>query len=209
MIAALVCIHTEDELPRLFEKGGIDLEAFTSKSKRSIARKFKRLISKGHLLDVKVLEDCVRANLDDVTFEEAFRRTGKILNIVMASVNSRLPQTFNYLTTPNVLIRSAACGSASVFGLYDSVDLLAKDNDGKLFVWTPSAIKWESSFRNIESPANRLSELFNVNQFILSQAQPYIAPFLTISKNKNGKVEKIINFISSEMSFRFQQVIYT
>jgi TAG lipase/lysophosphatidylethanolamine acyltransferase len=80
------------------------------------------------------------------------------------------------------LIRSAACASVAVGSwLYKSVDLLAKDKEGNIFVWSPSRIKWTKAYLGVgerEAPEQRLSELFNVNHFILSQSQPYIAPFL-------------------------------
>jgi TAG lipase/lysophosphatidylethanolamine acyltransferase len=48
LIAALVCIHTEEELPKLFLEGGIDLAAFAVKGQRgSIRRKISRLLTKG------------------------------------------------------------------------------------------------------------------------------------------------------------------
>jgi TAG lipase/lysophosphatidylethanolamine acyltransferase len=105
LIAALICIHTKDELPNLFLPGGIDLQAFASKnSTGSIRRKITRLLTKGYLLDVKVLEDCVQSNLGDITFEEAFARTGMVLNItVSSSRKNEIPQVLNHLTSPNVV----------------------------------------------------------------------------------------------------------
>jgi TAG lipase/lysophosphatidylethanolamine acyltransferase len=108
LIAALICIHTKEELPTLFVPGGIDLQAFASKnSTGSIRRKITRLLTKGYLLDVKVLEDCVQSNLGDITFEEAYARTGMVLNItVSSSRKNEIPQVLNHLTSPNVVLRS-------------------------------------------------------------------------------------------------------
>ncbi|KAJ2984490.1 hypothetical protein HDV02_001087, partial [Globomyces sp. JEL0801] len=56
----------------------------------------------------------------------------------------------------------------------------------------------------------RLAELFNVNHFILSQAQPYIAPFLSKSPKSNSAmtniVHKALTFTSSEIRFRMTQL---
>lgn len=104
LIAALICIHTKEELPQLFEPGGIDLAAFAVKKKGSIKRKITRLFTKGYLLDIKVLEDCVEKNLGDITFEEAYNRTGMVLNIMVTSaLKTDTPRTFNHVTTPNVV----------------------------------------------------------------------------------------------------------
>jgi TAG lipase / lysophosphatidylethanolamine acyltransferase len=108
LIAALICIHTKEELPRLFVPGGIDLQAFASKnSTGSIRRKITRLLTKGYLLDIKVLEDCVQSNLGDITFEEAYSRTGMVSNIVVSSSRkNEIPKVLNHLTSPNVVIIS-------------------------------------------------------------------------------------------------------
>jgi len=67
-------------------------------------RRLQRLLEHGVLMDVKVLEDAVRDNVGDYTFEEAHVRSGRILNITVNS-NSKYesPRLFNYLTTPNVV----------------------------------------------------------------------------------------------------------
>ncbi|KAJ3277012.1 hypothetical protein HDV01_000064 [Terramyces sp. JEL0728] len=210
LIAALICTHCEEDLPNLFLPDGIDLKAFARKEKSgSIRRKITRLLTHGYLLDVKVLEDCVKANLGDITFEEAYNQTGMVLNITVASSRkNEIPSVLNYLTSPNVLIRSAACASTSMIGLYNSVDLLAKNKDGQIFVWSPTSIKWGNNSTDFDSPDQRLAELFNVNHMILSQAQPYIAPFLRKGPRITGRnfFQKILAFISSEIRFRMTQL---
>ena len=210
LIAALVCIHNDDELPSIFLPGGIDLRAFTNKGQKgSITRKISRFLKHGYLMDVKVIEDCVRSNLGDITFEEAFQKTHKVLNItVSSSRKDEVPRLLNYLTAPNVLIRSAACASVSAIGLYRFDDLLAKDQNGYIFVWNPSTVKWSTAYQKVESPEKRISELFNVNHFILSQASPYIAPFVASNKFKNDSEAfsgKLFNFITSEVKHRVNQ----
>jgi TAG lipase/lysophosphatidylethanolamine acyltransferase len=70
LMAALICTKTDDELPKLFTIGGIDLKAFsTLRPGGSIQRKIIRLFTEGYLLDVTVLEECIKANLKDMTFE--------------------------------------------------------------------------------------------------------------------------------------------
>lgn len=45
--------------------------------------------------------------------------------------------------------------------------------------WSPSTIKWSDATFESDSPEMRLSELFNVNHFILSQASPIMAPLVS------------------------------
>lgn len=106
-------------------EGGIDLNFFPP-SKGAWSRKLRRLATKGVascasllppvaptltvgtsgvLLDVKVLEKALRANVPDYTFQEAYDRTGKIINIVIAPQQGNLESArlLNYLTAPNVV----------------------------------------------------------------------------------------------------------
>uniref|UniRef100_A0A1D1Z9S9 Triacylglycerol lipase SDP1 n=1 Tax=Anthurium amnicola TaxID=1678845 RepID=A0A1D1Z9S9_9ARAE len=214
LIAALVCIRTDDELPGIFEEGGVDLGAFDKKgSKGNISRKISRFLKHGYFMDVKVLEECVRSNVGDLTFEEAYAKTKRILNITVSSTRKfEVPQLLNYLTAPNVLIRSAACASTAMPGLYDSVDLLAKDKAGNIVQWAPAEIKWRKSTDAVptesESPLTRISELFNVNHFIVSQANPYIAPFMANEQFGSNILMKCGNLLSSEFRHRISQLIH-
>lgn len=62
------------------------------------------LLNVGHLMDIKVLQECVRANVGDLTFEEAYERTKRILNISVSSSRTlEVPELLNYLTAPNVV----------------------------------------------------------------------------------------------------------
>lgn len=61
-------------------------------------------MSLGVLMDVSVLEDAIRKNIGDITFQEAFEKTGKVLNVPVASTKKfEFPRTLNYLTAPNVV----------------------------------------------------------------------------------------------------------
>lgn len=119
LIAALVAIHTEEELPNVLKGEGIDLSAFSGKAKaekgphkeqsyatrwNTLLRRIKRFSREGYFLDVKVLEECVRANVGDLTFEEAYNRSKRVLNITVATAGQGgVPTLLNYLTAPNVV----------------------------------------------------------------------------------------------------------
>ncbi|RKP25290.1 acyl transferase/acyl hydrolase/lysophospholipase [Syncephalis pseudoplumigaleata] len=212
LMASLICIHTDDELPDIFLPGGINLEAFMRVgSKGSVRRKLARFLKQGYLMDVQILENCVRSNVGDMTFEEAYARTKRILNITVSSTRRlHVPQLLNHLTAPNVLIWSAACASASMMGIYKSADLLAKDVHGNIVPWTPTSIKWGDAnpSDNQASLLARMTELFNINHFIVSQANPLIVPF--ISKGPGHGSEsisiKLRNLLGSELKHRIRQM---
>jgi TAG lipase / lysophosphatidylethanolamine acyltransferase len=197
LIAALVGIHTEDELLEFLNGDGIDLTAFAGGSSgkqppkdagrwATLSRRVQRFFREGYFLDISVLEECVRTNVGDLTFEEAYNRTKRVLNITVATTSrSAVPNLLNYLTAPNVVIWSAALASnASNQTLYGrSTPLLAKSLDGSISPWFPSESAtfrpWtQASYSERDSPLTRVAELFNVNHFIVSQARPYLVPFL-------------------------------
>lgn len=197
LIAALVGVHTEDELLEFLTGDGIDLTAFAGRSNgdlkirddrwwATLVRRVHRFFREGYFLDITVLEDCVRSNVGDLTFEEAYNRTKRVLNITVATTDQgSVPNLLNYLTAPNVLIWSAALASnASNPSLYGrSVTLLSKSLDGTIEPWFPSESAtfrpWtHATHSERESPLTRVAELFNVNHFIVSQARPYLVPFL-------------------------------
>lgn len=120
LIAALVGIHTEEELPKFLNGDSIDLSAFAGKTSgpqnglaeaksfqgwwETLTRRVRRFMKEGYFLDVNVLEECVRANVGDLTFEEAYIRTKRVLNITVATTGrGGVPNLLNYLTAPNVV----------------------------------------------------------------------------------------------------------
>ncbi|KAL5116548.1 triacylglycerol lipase [Pleosporales sp. CAS-2024a] len=197
IIAALVCVHTEDELLHVLSGRGINVEAFATKNRGSGAaqtrwyetlnRRIRRWWKLGHFLDVHVLEEVLRTNIGDITFEQAYERTKRVLNITVTTNGGGggMPNLLNYITAPNVLIWSAALASNATTSstLYHPVVLFSKDHNDEIVPWPPALHAtfgpWtHASYRDRQSPLHRLGELFNVNHYIISQARPYIAPFL-------------------------------
>jgi TAG lipase/lysophosphatidylethanolamine acyltransferase len=116
LVAAFVGVHTEDELLGALSADGIDQTAFRRHGRKdgehdgeadtwlsTSKRRLKRLLSEGNLLHVSVLEECVRDNVGDLTFEEAFLKTKRVLNITVSTASSGVPSVLNYLTAPNVV----------------------------------------------------------------------------------------------------------
>ncbi|KAI1372732.1 hypothetical protein F4677DRAFT_431948 [Hypoxylon crocopeplum] len=202
LIAALVAIHTDDELPAVLRGDGINLSAFTTHDQQvhgekhpwtpfaganweTLLRRILRFWREGYFLDVKVLEECVKANVGSLTFEEAYNRSKRVLNIMVATAEQDgIPALLNYITAPNVLVWTAAVASnASTPSLYGSrqTTILCKDVNGKIIPWAPANIfrpGTHASGKGHKSPLSRVAQLFNVNHFVVSQARPYLIPFL-------------------------------
>lgn len=100
--------------------------------------------------------------------------------------------------------------------------LYCKDDTGAIIPW-PSAQKvtihsWRQARYNHdqESPLSRLAELFNVNHFIVSQARPYLAPFLRSDlqrpdqrkANRYNITYPLLRLLRGEIHHRLKQLDY-
>jgi TAG lipase/lysophosphatidylethanolamine acyltransferase len=121
------------------------------------------------------------------------------------------------------LIWSAAIASnASTPSLYGrSITLKCKDASGAIVPWSAASETtfrpWtHASYNDRESPLSRIAELFNVNHFIVSQARPYLVPFLQSDMHgpsplytRGGRTSLtggILRLITMEIHHRLQQL---
>jgi len=182
IVSAILCTRTDEEIPALLDEfcHG-DLAVFEEEGNEdSVLRKLTRFLTKGSLFDISHLTRVMRASLGDITFQEAYNRTRRILNICVSSASLyELPRLLNYVTAPNVLIWSAVAASCSVPFIFSPASLLAKDpRTGSTVAWNPSPQRWIDGSVDNDLPMTRLAEMFNVNHFIVSQVNPHVVPFL-------------------------------
>lgn len=204
--ATFLCAITDEEMPTLFEMDRWNLNVFEHSG--SFRRKLLRLLTKGVLMDSKKLKAWLRKNFGDMTFKEAFEKTGKILNIAVSSTETfEIPRLLNYLTTPNVLLWSAVCASCALPFVFEPVELMAKDKEGKIVSFHPPGQKWTDGSVSADVPMTRIAELFNVNHFIVSQVNPHVAPFLSMTESAKGFWYSLFYLFKSELKHRVLQVL--
>lgn len=182
IVAGVLCTRTDDELPTVIEEFCYgDLDVFTKDpSEESLTSQVVRFLKHGSLFDISNLQRVMKDLLGDMTFQEAYNRTRRILNICVSSAGVyELPRLLNYITAPNVIIWSAVQSSCSVPFVFNSSPLLAKDlRTGEAYEWNSSAPPSIDGSVDNDLPMTRLAELFNVNHFIVSQVNPHVVPFL-------------------------------
>jgi len=110
IVCAVLCTRTDEELPvvlREFCNG--DLEVFTKTGvDDGVLHQVARFLKSGALFDISNLTRIMKNMLGDLTFQEAYNRTRRILNICVSSASLfELPRLLNYITAPNVIIWSA------------------------------------------------------------------------------------------------------
>nr|POE47783.1 putative triacylglycerol lipase [Quercus suber] len=197
-MAALVGVHRPEELETVLDGHAIDLSAFVAASEFKAAlaqsrwlpqfwydanvfvRRIIRAYRDGYVIDSEIMEQCMRANVGDTTFEEAYDRTGIELNITIPSPGGGVPTVCNYLTAPYTCIWSAAMASNLAPGA--PVQLQGRLRNGDIGpVRPPPAAQHHSSMRSTDhdraSHLSRIAEQFGVNHYIVSQARPWLAPF--------------------------------
>ena len=128
-------------------------------------------------LDRELLNDLVTNYIPDLTFEEAYKKTGRHINITVSPVEPlQKGRLLNAIASPNVLIRSAVMASTAVPGLFPPVALMAKDKDGSIKPYLPLR-KWIDGSFSQDLPTQRLARLYGVNHYIVSLTNPFVVPF--------------------------------
>ncbi|KAK6329805.1 hypothetical protein TWF730_006104 [Orbilia blumenaviensis] len=199
IVAAVLCVRTDNEIPHTLEGfpyGELDVFDNATEPEGLMAR-VGRMIKMGAWMDIANLTRVMRGMLGDMTFQEAYNRTRRILNICVSPASVyELPQLLNYLTAPNVLIWSAVAASCSLPLLFTPASVLAKNpKTGIAEPWNASPQKWIDGSVDNDLPMTRLAEMFNVNHFIVSQVNPHVIPFLEkepakpINPQDNGSSE--------------------
>ena len=74
--------------------------------------------------------------------------------------------------------------SAAVPGFYPPVSLAARDDKGDKQPYLRSR-KWVDGSISDDMPAKRLSRIYGVNHFIVSQVNPHVFPFVTDSRRRS------------------------
>ncbi|KAE8447038.1 hypothetical protein EG329_011173 [Mollisiaceae sp. DMI_Dod_QoI] len=182
IVCAVVCTRTDEEIPGILREFPFgDLAVFEEQGKEDgILERLRRLLTQGAWIDSKHLTRVMQEILGDMTFQEAYNRTRRILNICVSSASVyELPRLLNYITAPNVMIWSAVAASCSVPLLFSAAPLLVKNPiTGENTPWNPTPQRWIDGSVDNDLPMTRLAEMFNVNHFIVSQVNPHVVPFL-------------------------------
>lgn len=185
LIAALVCTRTDEELKELINPSIAD---HLTACWEPFPDWFKRWMRTGARFDsVDWAERAKFFTLGDLTFKEAYDRTGKILNVSTVPANPQTPAILcNYITSPDCVIWSCLLASAAVPGLLRPVVLMRKTRQGK-FVPYSFGSRWRDGSFRTDIPTQALNTFFNVNYTIVSQVNPHIRLFAYLPRGQVGR----------------------
>ncbi|MCO5600954.1 hypothetical protein L7F22_055071 [Adiantum nelumboides] len=220
IICSVIATRTWTELQGFFGDNMPTLQFFDQLG--GIFTAVSRLFTRGAVHEIRRLQHMLRELTQNMTFQEAYDTTGRVLGISVCSPRKHEPpRCLNYLTSPHVVIWSAVTASCAFPGLFEAQELMAKDRHGQLIPYhTPVQVsraeqglgtrQWRDGSLESDLPMVQLKELFNVNHFIVSQANPHIAPLLRVKdiiRAYGGDFAgKLAHLIEMEVKHRCSQV---
>jgi TAG lipase/steryl ester hydrolase/phospholipase A2/LPA acyltransferase len=138
------------------------------------------------ILDSTNIENALIKLFDLTTFEEAWNKTGREINITVSPAdlhqNSRM---LNNRTSPNAIITQAVRASTAIPYLFEPIQLRAKNAQNEIVPYVPNR-KFADGSIMADMPIERLSRLYSVNHSIVSQTNPLAVPFLSRSRKKKS-----------------------
>ena len=206
IVALKLAIHTNEEMllqvcqPDIASKAG---KVFFE----PIGAQVLQYFTSGSLVNPTAFSETARAYYGDFTFEEAYRRTGRVVNITVTK-SDRLshPTVLNYITAPRVLLWSALTATCAIPGLMPPIKLMAKDKDGLIIPAYPEGVKWMDGSIMVDLPVSFMRRQFNCNQFIVSQVNPHVAPFAMTKSNAPEFMTQMEHKITSDIRYRAKKL---
>ncbi len=200
IIAAATCTRTDTELGEIFaDPSLVDTHVFEAHSPAQILR------GEGVMSQENLLRS-IRANIPDMTFLEAHRHSGRILNIAVSPTRMhQKPRLLNHLTAPELLIPHAVLASSAIPGVFPPAVLMARDAQGNEVLHGPDD-KWIDGTIHSDLPMLRIGRLFNVNHFIVSQTNPHLVPFVSARRGR-GIVPLLSDLALSSVHAQWVQLL--
>eukprot|EP01018_Ginkgo_biloba_P030970 Gb_17767 [translate_table: standard] len=222
IMCSVIATRTWPELQSFFEDSLLALRFFDQLG--GIFAIVRRVLTLGAVHEIRQLQRMLRSLTGNMTFQEAYDMTGRVLGISVCSPRRHEPpRCLNYLTSPHVVIWSAVTASCAFPGLFQAQELMAKDRSGELVPYhTPFQVgpeessgigirQWRDGSLESDLPMMQLKELFNVNHFIVSQANPHIAPLLRLKdlvRAYGGNfAAKLAHLAEMEVKHRCNQIL--
>lgn len=173
LVAGVVGTHSDNQLKHFYKPANVLFEAEREASVFS-----RMFFGANPQIDVGDLERLVARMIPNLTFQEAYEKTGRQISITVAPAElHQRSRLLNAITSPNVYVRSAVMASCAVPGVFPPVMLMGKNSHGESQPYLPTR-KWVDGSIADDLPAKRLSRLYSTNHFIVSMVNPIAIPFI-------------------------------
>ncbi|CAA0101510.1 Uncharacterised protein [Halioglobus japonicus] len=186
LVAGTLGTHTDKELERFYDPSNVLTEA-----EREASVFTRMFFGANAQIDVGDLEKLIARMIPDMTFQEAYEKTGRQISISVAPAEMhQRSRLLNAITSPNVYVRSAVMASCAVPGVFPPVMLMAKNQHGERQPYLPTR-RWVDGSIADDLPAKRLQRLYSTNHYIVSMVNPVAIPFLN-NDSKRGALNKAL-----------------
>ena len=184
IVAAFISVMPEDEL-----LGTITDDISDRYGVRWFPPVYKMIVNflqHGTLMSESDFANTTKQYFGDFTFEEVYAISKRHVSI-QVSVGSGHGFVLNHVTSPKALVRTAVCASCALPGLMRPSPILCKSADGQLIPFHPPGVSSFDGTITADIPAARLTELFNCNNFIVSQVNPHLNFVLHLAEETHGR----------------------
>jgi TAG lipase / steryl ester hydrolase / phospholipase A2 / LPA acyltransferase len=168
----------------------------------------KHMLRRGSVMDQNQLRRAIARNVRDLTFEDAFKLSNRVVNITVSPAGSNQPpRLLNHITFPYLYMREAVLASCAVPVLFPPVMLMTRDEAGERVPYMP-LLRWNDGSLKSDLPTLRLRRLHNVNHFIVSQTNPHVLPFVSRGEpGSRGLVNAVRDFTYSTVRGQAKSLI--
>ncbi len=186
LVAGTVGTHTDAELEKFYDPSSVHFEA-----EREASVFTRMFFGKNPQVDVGDLEQIIARLMPDLTFQEAYEKTGRQISITVAPAEPhQRSRLLNAITSPNVFVRSAVMASCAVPGVFPPVTLMAKNVHGESQPYLPTR-RWVDGSIADDLPSKRLTRLYSTNHYIVSMVNPIATPFLSRGQERSAMAKAL------------------
>ncbi|MFT7264486.1 MAG: TAG lipase/steryl ester hydrolase/phospholipase A2/LPA acyltransferase [Halioglobus sp.] len=152
-VAAIVGTRSDEEYRAVFE------DNLLAKALTENRGKIKIDFERNNNIDMRVIKREVAKMIPDMTFLEAYEKTGRSINITISPAEpNQTSRLLNHIASPTVTIRSAVLASPALPGVFPPVQLQARNVDGEIQTYLPSR-RWIDGSFSQDLPAKRLARI--------------------------------------------------
>lgn len=186
IVAAVLGTRTDAELAGLFEPENLYFGEVWKPSR------IERMTGLRRIFGTEAFEQTFDRLIPDLTFREAYERSGRNISIsVSPCERHQTPRLLNAITSPHVLIRSAVRASCAVPGMFEPVQLMARDSSGKAVPFLKS--RWIDGVFAADLPAKQLARLYGTNHYIVSYVNPVLLLTFRDHKTQGNGLKPVVD----------------
>lgn len=203
IVAGLLACRTDEELPAFITE-----DVSTRDGHRWFDDAWtciRRFATDGVVVNKEAFLAALEPICGDLTFAEAFARTGRLVNLSTSTTSLGATLLLNHIVTPNVLVRSAVQASCALTGVMRPGTLLAKAPDGSIVPLESAGLLFRDGSFQSDIPMRELSAQFHATHFIVSQVNVHVAPFLFERAQPCSYLSRLQRFIVTDVRARLDK----